>query len=132
MPTKASREGQVALGATALYVATSFLDWEPFSAPGGRVVFLAGLLATMFLGWEAARAFEVRFAVGSEIPDVISVSLALSLVLFSLGALLSRTDRPWPEWLAVLLSAVIAAASVLRGSQAPRETQNDGSGARAG
>jgi len=110
----ALRGGHVALGATALYVVTSLLDWEPFSAPGGKVVFLAGITVIGLLGWEIARMAELGFALHPEMADTVSVSMALSLVLFSIGALTSRLDRPWPEWMAVVLSTVIVLGTLLR------------------
>jgi hypothetical protein len=123
MLTKLPREVQVILGAAVLYLIFSFFDWQQVSGFGitvGRtewegVGVIAGLLVIALLLWEAARVFEVKIQLGSITPGLISVTIALLLLLFTVITFLTHNEaRHWPSWLGLVLSIVIGAAAVMR------------------
>jgi len=120
---KLSRETQIVLGASVLYLIFSFFDWQQVSAFGvsvGRsewngIGVIAALLVVVLLLWEAARLFEVKIELGSLTPGLISVAVALLLLIFTVITFLSHsTARHWPAWIGLLLSIAIAGAAVMR------------------
>ena len=121
---KLSREVQIVLGGTVLYVIFSFLDWQQVSFGGisaGRsewsgIGVIAALLALILLAWEASRAFGVKIELGSVAPGLVSVGLALLLLVFTVITFLSHNEaRHWPAWIGLLLSIVIAGFAFKRG-----------------
>ncbi|HJQ73927.1 MAG TPA: hypothetical protein VJ814_03500 [Gaiellaceae bacterium] len=133
-----SREAQVVLGAGALYLIFSFLDWQQVSGFGitvGRsewhgVGVIAGLLVIALLLWEAARLFAVKVPLGGLSEGLVSVGLALLLALFTVITFATHDfARHWPAWIGLILSLLIAVAAVARaraeGVQLP-ETRTTG------
>jgi hypothetical protein len=118
-----SREAQVVLGGTVLYLIFSFLDWQQVSAFGitaGRsewsgVGIVAGLVAIALLLWEAARLFAVKVSLGTLSEGLVSVGLALLLALFTVITFATHgTARHWPAWIGLILAIVIAVCAVVR------------------
>lgn len=120
---KLPRELQMVVGGSVLYLIISFLDWQQVSFGGltagvnewHGVGVVAGLLVFAVLLWEAARYFGVKIELGSLSPGLISVSLALLLLVFTVITFLSHsTARHWPAWIGLVLSIVIAVGAVRR------------------
>ena len=120
---KLSRQAQVVLGGSALYVILSFFDWQSYSIGGFSagvdewhgVGVIAGLLAIVLLLWELSRLFNIEVPIGSMTPGLASVGVALLLLLFTVITFLSHSSyRAWPEWLGLVLSIVIGVAAVRR------------------
>ncbi len=120
---KLSREVQMVLGGTLLYIIFSFLDWQQVSGFGitvGRsewhgIGVIAGLLAIALLAWEAARVLAVKMPLGGLSEGLVSVGIALLLAVFTVITFLTHdTARHWPAWIGLILSLAIAAASVVR------------------
>jgi hypothetical protein len=140
---KLSRDLQLLLGGTVLYLIMSFLDWQqvsvgPISAGVTEwhgVGIIAGLLAVALLAWELARLFSVKI----ELPltsGQVSVGLALLLLIFTVITFLSHSAyRHWPEYLGLILSIVIAVVAVRRakaeGVEVPRNISTRFSAATA-
>lgn len=131
--TKLPREMQVILAGSLLYLIFSFLDWQQVSflnVTAGRsewhgVGIIAGLLVVALLVWETLRLMQVKVELGPLTPGLLSVSLALLLLLFTVITFFSHsTARHWPAWIGLILSIVIALASLSRarteGVQMPR------------
>jgi hypothetical protein len=117
-----SRDLQVVLAGTALYLIMSFLDWQqvsagPFSVGVNEwhgIGIVAGLLAVALLAWEAARLLSIKIELPLA-PGQVSVGLALLLLLFTVITFLSHSAyRHWPEYLGTLLSIAVAVAAVRR------------------
>lgn len=120
---KLPREVQAVLGGGILYLIFSFLDWQQVSAIGitvgasewHGVGVVAGLLVIVLLLWEAARLMEIKIELGAVTPGLVSVSLALLLLLFTVITFFSHsTARHWPAWIGLILSVVIAAGALVR------------------
>jgi hypothetical protein len=118
-----SRDLQVVLGGTVLYLIMSFLDWQqvsfgPVSAGVTEwhgVGIVAGLLAIVLLAWEASRLFAIKIELGSLTPGLTSIGLALLLLVFTVITFLSHSAyRHWPEYLGLVLSIAVAVAAVRR------------------
>jgi len=132
--TKLPREMQVILAGGVLYLIFSFLDWQQVSflnVTAGRsewhgVGIIAGLLVIALLVWEALRLMQVKMNLGAILtPGLVSVSLALLLLLFTVITFFSHNEaRHWPAWIGLILSIVIALAALARaraeGVQMPR------------
>jgi hypothetical protein len=121
--TKLSREVQVVLGGSLLYLIFSFFDWQQVGALGitvgasewHGVGVVAGLVVIVLLVWEATRLMGVKVQLGSLTPGLVSAGLALVLLLFTIITFLSHsTARHWPAWVGLLLSVVVAAAALRR------------------
>ena len=131
---KMPREMQAILVGGVLYLICSFLDWQQVSflnVSAGRsewngVGIIAGLLVIALLVWEALRLMQVKVSLGPMLTaGLVSVSLALLLLLFTLITFVSHNEaRHWPAWIGLILSIVIAIASLSRaraeGVQMPR------------
>jgi hypothetical protein len=120
---KLSRQAQIVLAGSALYVILSFFNWQEVSIGGFSagvtewhgVGVIAALLAVALLLWELARLFNIEVPIGSLTPGLASVGVALLLVLFTVITFLSHSSyRAWPEWLGLLVSIVIGVAAVQR------------------
>jgi hypothetical protein len=117
-----SRDLQVVLGGTVLYLIMSFLDWQQVSVgpltagvtEWHGIGILAGLLALALLAWEVTRLFSIKIELPLT-PGQVSVGLALLLLLFTVITFLSHSSfRHWPEYLGLLLSIAVAVAAVRR------------------
>ena len=121
--TKLPRELQMVIGGSLLYLIISFLDWQQVSVAGFTVGvdewhgvgIVAGLLVVAVLLWEAARYFGVKIELASLSPGLVSASLALLLLVFTVITFLSHsTARNWPAWIGLVLSIVIAIGALRR------------------
>lgn len=119
---KLSRETQVVLGGTVLYLVFSFFDWQQVSVFGitagdsewNGIGIVAGLLAIFVLAWEALRFFGVKLELGVS-TALVSVSAILLLLVFTVITFLSHNEaRHWPAWIGLILSIVVAIAGVVR------------------
>ena len=120
---KLSREVQVVLGGSLLYLIFSFFDWQQVGAFGitvgasewHGVGVVSGLVVIVLLVWETARLMGIKVELGSMTPGLVSVALALVLLLFTIITFLSHsTARHWPAWIGLILSVVVAAAALKR------------------
>lgn len=120
---KLSREVQVVLGGSLLYLIFSFFDWQQVGAFGitvgasewHGVGVVSGLVVIVLLVWETARLIGIKVELGSITPGLVSVALALVLLLFTIITFLSHsTARHWPAWIGLILSVVVAAAALKR------------------
>ncbi len=118
-----SREAQVVLGGTALFVIISFFDWQQVSE--GPFTFgkslwhgfgiLTVLVAIVLLVWEVGRAIDYKIALGGFTPGMISAALELLLVVFTVITFLDWSQfRHWPEWLGLVLALVIGGFGFVR------------------
>jgi len=127
---KLSRDSRIILGASLLYVILSFLNWQQYCASGGGVSvcagrsewhgigILGGLIALALLLWEVGRMLAVKVELGGLSPALISVGLALALLVFTVITFLSHSAyRHWPEWVALIVSILIAVVAVRRGRE---------------
>ncbi len=142
---KLSRDVQVVLGGALLYVILSFLDWQQVCYSGGGVSacggvtewhgigIIGGLVAVALLLWEVGRVLGLKVELGALSPGLVSVGLALALLVFTVITFLSHSAfRHWPEWLALLISIVIAVFAVRRGRSEGVEMPNIGSAMGSG
>lgn len=120
---KLPRELQMVAGGSVLYVIFSFLDWQQVSFGGFTagvdewhgVGVVAGLLAFALLAWEAVRFFGLKIELGPLSPGLVSVSLALLLLVFTVITFLSHsTARHWPAWIGLILSIVVGVGALRR------------------
>ena len=120
---KLSREVQVVLGGTALYLIFSFFDWQQVSYLGitaGRsewsgVGVVAALIAIALLAWETYRVVAADVELGSVEPGQVSAGLALALLVFTVITFVSHNEaRHWPAWIGLLLSIVITVFALKR------------------
>ena len=143
MLSKLSRESQVVLGGSVIYLLLSFLfDWQHhceggFCAgqsewDGSGFGVIAGLVVLLLIASEITRMLDMKIAVGSLAPAFVQVALAALLLLFTVLAFLRDSlFRAWPEWLALILSVLIAVAAWRRGQGEGFEMPKMGSGAAA-
>lgn len=137
---KQSREVQVILGGTVLYIIFSFFDWQQVSGFGitvGRTEWtgfgiIAALVAIALLAWEIGRLVDFKIGTGSLTAGQISAGLVALLLLFTVITFLTHgTARHWPAWIGLLLSLGIAGAGFMRakaeGVQMPEMPKNMGS-----
>jgi hypothetical protein len=124
---KLPRDLRIILGASVIYLVLSFLDWQQvcvggagFKACGGvsewhGIGVLGGLFVVALLAWEVVRLLDVKLELGSLSPALISLALALGLLVLTVITFLSHSAfRHWPEWVALILSFVIAGFAVRR------------------
>jgi hypothetical protein len=137
---KLSRDVQIVLGGTVLYIIFSFFDWQQVSVGSfaygysewSGIGVVAGLLAFVLLAWELGRAFDIKISLGEITPGLASVALALLLLLFTVITFLTHgTARHWPSYIGLLLSLVIAGVAIKRardeGVEMPTMPRNSGS-----
>ena len=120
---KLSREAQIVVGGTALYLVFSFFDWQQVSGFGITVGHsewvgigvVAGLAAIAVLLWEAFRIVQPEVRFGTVTAGAISVLLALVLLVFTLLTFLTHNEfRHWPAWAGLVLAAVVTVAAGAR------------------
>lgn len=118
-----SREAQVVLGGTALFVIISFFDWQQVSAGPftvGKTLWhgfgiLTVLVAILLLVWEVGRAIDYKIQLGSFTPGMVSAGLELLLVVFTIIVFLDWSQfRHWPEWVGLVLALVIGGFGLVR------------------
>lgn len=121
---KLSRDAQIVLGGSVLYIIVSFFDWQQVSylnvhagiSEWHGVGVIAGLLGVAVLAWEAVRLSGARLDVGPVTAEQGSVGLALLLLLFTVITFLTHNEaRHWPSWVGLVLSIAIATAAFRRG-----------------
>lgn len=119
--TKLSRDAQIILGATLLYVIVSFFNWQQvsFTTVGetewAGIGYVAALVAIVLLAWELARALSIKIPVGDLAPGLISATLALLLVLFTVITFLTEgTPRAWPAFVGLICCLVIGVVAYRR------------------
>jgi hypothetical protein len=121
--TKLSRDVQIILGGTLLYVIFSFLNWQQVSAYGftvgvtewAGIGYLASLLAIVLFVWEVTRLYSIKIPVGDLSPGLISAALALLLVVFTVITFLTHgTARNWPAFVGLILAIVIGVVALKR------------------
>jgi hypothetical protein len=120
---KQSREVQIVLGGTVLYIIFSFFDWQQVSFLGQTAGFsewrgfgvVTVLVAIVLLVWEIGRLVDFKIGLGSLTPGQVSAGLALILLVFTLITFVTHNEaRHWPAWVGLLLSIVIAGAAFVR------------------
>lgn len=138
-----SREVQIVLGGTLLYIILSFFDWQSYSfhgLGGGSIGenewhglgIINVLLAIALLAWEIGRAVDFKVGTGQFSAGQISAALALLLLVFTVITFLDWSQiRAWPEYVGTILSIVIAGAAFVRakgeGVTIPEMPKNVGS-----
>jgi hypothetical protein len=123
MLKKLSLNAQLVLLGSILYVIASFLDWQSYHGlvtstewNGGTGV-IAGLLVLFLIAWELARGFDLKIAVGSLSPSLISVTLAEALLLFTVIKFLSTSFRAYASWLGLIFAIAIGVFALLRAKE---------------
>jgi hypothetical protein len=120
---KQSREVQIVLGGTVLYIIFSFFDWQQVSFLGQTAGFsewrgfgvVTVLVAIVLLVWEIGRLVDFKIGLGSLTPGQVSAGLALILLVFTVITFVTHNEaRHWPAWVGLLLSLVIAGAAFVR------------------
>lgn len=140
-----TREAQVVLGGTALFVIISFFDWQQVSE--GPFTFgkslwhgfgiITVLVAIVLLVWEVGRAIDYKIQLGSFTPGMVSAALELLLVICTVIVFLDWSDfRHWPEWVGLVLALVIGGFGLVRakseGVQVPEMPKNISLGGTSG
>lgn len=123
MLKKLSLNAQLVLLGSILYVIASFLDWQSYHGLvtatewNGGVGVIAGLLVLFLIAWEVARGFDLKIAVGSLSPSLISVVLAEALLLFTVIKFLDISFRGYAAWLGLIFAIVIGVFALLRAKE---------------
>ena len=139
MLKKLSLNSQLVLLGSILYVIVSFLNWQSVSGitatEWNGVGTIAGLIVLILLAWELARGFDLKVAIGSLSPGLVSVVLAEALLLFTLIKFLNISYRAYGAWLGLVLAIGIGVVAFLRakdeGVQLPTNAGSDNGGAAA-
>jgi hypothetical protein len=137
MLKKLSLNAQLVLLGTIVYVIDSFLSWQSYNFTVGTysrtewngIGVVAGLLALLLLAWELARAFDLKVAIGSLSPSVVSVILAEVLLIFTVIKFLSSDARAYGAWIGLVVAIAIGVIGFLRGKE---EEARMPSGAKTG
>jgi hypothetical protein len=125
MLKKLSLNAQLVLLGSIVYLIDSFLHWQ---AVGTNLVTysrnewngvgtIAGLLVLLLLAWELARGFDLKIAVGSLTPALVSVVLAEALLVFTVIKFLSVDFRAYGAWVGLVLSIGIGVIAFVRGKE---------------
>jgi hypothetical protein len=113
-----SREAQIVLACTAVYVILSFFDWQSSGSYGANewdsVGVFAALLAVVMLVWELGRAFDSNLSLGSLDAPTVSFLLALGLLFFTISAIIVLSYLSWPAWLGLVLSIFVTFVAYVR------------------
>ena len=125
--TKQSRETQVVIGGSALFVILSFFNWQSFKVEflgntiGGSwslwhgLGVIAALLAIALLIWEVVRLTQSSLEVGGVSPGFISAVLAALLVVVTVIKFLQANEgRAWPAWVGLIVAIAVGVAAWLR------------------
>jgi hypothetical protein len=140
MLKKLSLNSQLVLLGSILYVIVSFLNWQSYHGLVTRTEWngigvVAGLFVLMLLAWELARGFDLKIAIGSISPALISVVLAEGLLVFTVIKFLNIDYRAYGAWLGLLISIGIGVVAFLRakeeGVEMPTAASSGGGGAAA-
>jgi hypothetical protein len=140
MLKKLSLNSQLILLGSILYVIVSFLNWQSYHGLATWTEWsgfgvLPGLVVLILLAWELARGFDLKIAIGSISPSVISFVLAEVLLLFTLIKFLNISYRAYGAWLGLLLGIGIGVVAFLRakeeGVEMPKTANSDSGGAAA-
>ena len=120
---KLTREAQIVLGGAALLLILSFFTWQgvdfgPYSVGVNElhgIGVLAVLLVIALLAWEVVRLLGVKISLGSTSEGLVSAGLAMLAAGLTVITFLTHSEfRKWPEWIALILSCVIAVAAFMR------------------
>jgi hypothetical protein len=122
MLKKLSLNSQLILLGSILYVIVSFLNWQSYhglvsATEWNGVGVLPGLIVLMLLAWELARGFDLKIAIGSLSPALISVVLAEALLVFTIIKFLNIDFRAYGAWLGLLLSIGIGVVAFIRAKE---------------
>jgi hypothetical protein len=125
MLKKLSLNAQLVLLGTIVYVIDSFLSWQSYNFSIGTysrtewngIGVVAGLLVLLLLAWELGRAFDLKVAIGSLSPSVVSVVLAELLLVFTVIKFLSSSARAYGAWVGLVVAIVIGVVGYLRGKE---------------
>lgn len=145
MLKKLSLNAQLVLLGSIVYLILSFLPWVSITVNhlgtytqnewSGFAGVVSGLLVLLLLAWELARGFDLKIAIGSVPPPVISVGLAAALVLFTIIKFFDTSYRGWAAWVGLVVAIGIGAAAFLRakdeGVQMPSPAGSGNGGAAA-
>jgi hypothetical protein len=123
MLKKLSLNAKLVLLGSILYVIASFLNWQSYHGLvtatewNGGVGVIAGLLVLFLIAWEVARGFDLKIAVGSLSPSLISVVVAEALLLFTVIKFLNTSFRGYAAWLGLIFAIVIGVSAFLRAKE---------------
>jgi hypothetical protein len=123
MLKKLSLNAQLVMLGSILYVIVSFLNWQ--SVGDGLVTAnewngvgtVAGLLVLILLAWELARGFDLKIAMGSVSPSLVSVVLAEALLVFTVIKFLNVDFRAYGAWLGLVIAIGIGVFAFLRAKE---------------
>jgi len=140
MLKKLSLNSQLVLLGSILYVIVSFLNWQSYhglvtETEWNGIGTVAGLIVLILLAWELARGFDLKIAIGSLSPALVSVVLAEALLLFTVIKFLNISYRAYGAWLGLVLAIGIGVVAFLRakeeGVEMPSTAGSGGGGAAA-
>jgi hypothetical protein len=145
MLKKLSLNAQLVLLGSIVYLILSFLPWVSVHINSlgtytqnewsGFAGVVSGLLVLLLLAWELARGFDLKVAIGSVPPPVVSVGLAAALLLFTIIKFFDTSFRGWAAWVGLVVGIGIGAAAFLRakdeGVQMPSPASSGNGGAAA-
>lgn len=124
--SKLTLGSKVVIGAGVLLLIDSFLHWQevtvgPFTAGvtmwhGWGV--LIGLVLLAILAWEAAQIADMKFAIGSLSPSMLTILLSALLLLFTLIKVLSNDFVAVWAWIGLVLAAAVAVGAWLNMKEA--------------
>ena len=122
MLKKLSLNSQLVLLGSILYVIVSFLNWQSYhglvtETEWNGIGAVAGLIVLILLAWELARGFDLKIAIGSLSPALISVVLAEALLLFTVIKFLNISYRAYGAWLGLVLAIGIGVVAFLRAKE---------------
>jgi hypothetical protein len=125
MLKKLSLNAQLVLLGSILYVIFSFLHWQAVGVSGftytrnewNGVGIIAGLLVLLLFAWELARGFELKIAIGSLSPALVSVILAEGLLIFTVIKFLDVDFRAYAAWVGLVISIGIGVIAFIRGKE---------------
>jgi hypothetical protein len=122
--SKQSRETQVVIGGTALFIILSFFHWQSFKIElFGQSIgaawtlwhglgTVAALIAIALLVVELIRLAQVKVEFGEVHAGHASIVLATLLAVFTVIKFLQANEgRVWPAWVGLILSIVVAVAA---------------------
>jgi hypothetical protein len=139
MLKKLSLNAQLVLLGSILYVILSFLNWQNYHGLATwtewtGIGVIPGLIVLILLAWELARGFDLKIAIGSLSPALVSVVLAEALLLFTVITFLNLNyHRAFASYLGLLVAIGIGVVAFLRakdeGVQMPTAASSGDGGA---